>query len=450
MFEQSPIQAGLSWYLRLRWIALVGHVVALSGTWFLGFHLDLVPVGVIVGLELMLAIALIPAAPQDHPKRDAWLVGLMTIDAIILTALLYLTGGPHNPLSVVVMINVALAAVLLPSRAAWFVTAATIGMTALLFVDSRPLRPRPISPEAGEECACCETPALAEGLVPETAEPAVEEADEHDGHGMSMELHMRGMWAGYGVAGAVIVWFLARLRRQLAESAEALRKSEEAATRAQQQSRLATLAAGAAHELATPLNSIAIAAGELVLSLPKDSDDYQDAMVVRDQVRRCREVLNKMSLDVGSPAAGARSETSVANLLDRVLSDLDTSRVSIDMDRETASSCVLFHGEGLVRGLKNLVDNGLKATRGGGGVTIRVRGIDSELQIDITDDGIGMSSDVIERVGQPFFTTRETGEGMGLGVFVARSVAEQMGGTFQIRSQIGDGTTVSITIPRIS
>lgn len=403
----------LAWYLRLRWLALAGHAAGLIAAWSYGFALHLPAVCGILAVELVSALALSAYAPQRRPAAGRWLVGLMLLDAVLLMALLYLTGGPHNPMSVVIMVNVALAAVLLRPRAAAAVTAFTLGLSVLLFVDSHDL---------------------------------VGRGEHGHHHGMSMELHLYGMWAGYGVAGVVIIGFIARLRAQLAAAAEALGRSRESAARVAQQARLATVTAGAAHELATPLASIAVAATELAHALPDGSEERADALTIREQVARCRAVLDKMSVNVGDARAGERHRATVAELVGAACARAQSPRVACEIAPDVAERALVLHGELFVQALHNLVDNALRASPGT--VTLRAAAAtNGGVEFTVRDEGEGIAPEHLDRVGEPFFTTRTVGEGMGLGVFVARSVAEQMGGALQIESRPGEGTTVALRVP---
>ena len=124
----SPVQnvSATDRYVRLRWLALGGHALALTAAALLGFQLDVPALGAVLFIEVATAAWLSLRRPYVHGDASRWLVAIMLLDAGLLVALLYLTGGPHNPMSVVVMVNVALAAVLLPPSRATLVTLSLI------------------------------------------------------------------------------------------------------------------------------------------------------------------------------------------------------------------------------------------------------------------------------------------------------------------------------------
>jgi two-component system sensor histidine kinase RegB len=421
--------ASLNWYLRLRWIALAAQVVALAATSAYGFELDLGALGALLGFEAVVGAALASAGADRLRPVARWLAGLLTLDAVVLVTLLYLTGGPHNPMSVVLMVNVALAAFMLKPAHAWSVTLFTIGLSSLLFVSSRPLLPRGEStpPTGAQACPMCG--------------PA-------DGAALNMQLHLQGMWAGYLVAGAAIVWFIARLRTHIEAREQELRRSEAARQTAERRARMAALAAGAAHELATPLASVMLASEGLQhhLEVAGDREAADEARVIREQIRRCRGILEQMAYQLGQPAGGASRVVSVGELVDTALKTVEASRVVTPAGWSWRSEQVHAIGSALEQALRNLVDNALRASSGP--VSLDVEPGPNDISLVVRDRGIGMTGEELDRAGDPFFSTRPHGEGMGLGLFVARTVAEQLGGELNIASERGRGTTVTMRLPR--
>lgn len=447
-------RAALRGYVRLRWLAFAGHVVALCATWSLGFALDLPALSAVLGVELAAGMAVAAARPSQGDRAAAWLVWLMALDVVVLIALLYLTGGPHNPMSVVVMVNIAMAAVMLPPARAWGITAFALGLSALLFVDSRPLvmRPAPDTSHVAHEAADAAHAAHGEHATHEghAAPDAPDVANAADGshahgHDMNMDLHVQGMWAGYIVAGAVIVGFMLRLRRALDARDTALQRSQQAQARVAQQARLATLAAGAAHELATPLASIAIAADELAHRVD-GTEASEDVEVIRGQVARCRTILERMSLGAGEAGAGTPEFVQADEVARRALRDVRGGD-GVIVDDHSAGAQVCTYGDGLVQALRNVLDNAVRASPADVPARLQLGVSGDTVAFAVIDRGPGMPPDVLDHLGEPFYSTRPEGEGMGLGLFVARSVVDQLGGGLDVTSVPGEGTTVTLSVP---
>ena len=189
----------LGWYVRLRWLAIGAQVCALGAAWVYGFEVLLPWTGAVVAIELLFAVALSFVDLSRRPRQEVWLIGLLCVDVVALVALLYLTGGPHNPMSVAVMVFVALAAVMLRPAFAVGVAAFTIGLSALLFVDSQPLELRAeVAVAQAPACESCQA-AGDKALPCERCRGASGHGDHagHGGHdehgGMDMALHLLGM-----------------------------------------------------------------------------------------------------------------------------------------------------------------------------------------------------------------------------------------------------------------
>jgi two-component system sensor histidine kinase RegB len=247
------------------------------------------------------------------------------------------------------------------------------------------------------------------------------------------------MWAAFGVAAAFIVIFVTRVARALSRRDAELARSARLAS-------LATLAAGAAHELSTPLGTIAIAARELDRRLERlgDAPAREDAALIRSEVERCRVILEQLASDAGQAHGAASGPVTVRELLDLVTDGRSLER-QVPGDVEARLVSVPLRPLG--RALRGLVENAVHAA--GAAVSVRCAVTGHELTIEIADRGPGMSDEVLARAGEPFFTTREAGHGMGLGIFLARSVLERVGGRLDLTTRLGHGTRAVAVIPLV-
>jgi two-component system sensor histidine kinase RegB len=276
------------------------------------------------------------------------------------------------------------------------------------------------------------------------------------GHAGHMALHLRGMWVAFGVAAAFIVYFLLRVRRALAVREEELSASRSLASRQERLASLATLAAGAAHELATPLSTIAVVAKDLerevaAVGAPAAADDVR---LMRAEVERCRRILSRMRVDAGDPAGEQFANVSVRELLAECLEGGASERpVDVTVDEAAAGAVTALPRHAFGQALRGLVDNARQASPPGAPVKVRVATQGSardgarRLVFEIADRGAGIPPELVARVGEPFFTTKPAGQGMGLGVFLARAIVERLGGGLSIRSAPGTGTTATLWLP---
>jgi two-component system sensor histidine kinase RegB len=425
----SQLAINAVWLTKLRWVAVAGQLLTIAivaGP--LGIKLPLGPLLALAGLTAATNAAFgvwtrrrLSAAAVLRPYEwHALLGGLMVLDLFVLTFMLELTGGPTNPFAIFYFVNLALGGVLLPARWAWLLVGMATVAFAIISYTHLPL------------AALQDTDRLTSfrelGRVPVVS---------------------GGMLIAFAACGSVIVSFTTWLTRELRRNQEARLRAEELRSRSEKFEALGTLAAGAAHELATPLSTIAVVAKELEHELNEHQvspDVTADIKLIRTELDRCRAILDRMSTTAGRAAGEAPESLTAQQLLQEVLADLpDPSLVAVNFENGASEKRILAPHAALSQAVRALVQNGLDS-RPGARVTIAVHANDL-LGIDIHDRGPGMPEEVLARVGEPFFTTKQPGKGMGLGLFLARSVIERLGGRIAIHCRTGEGTTVHVTLP---
>lgn len=412
--DSSPLRITLQWVLRLRWGAAVGQLVtALATRELLGLRFSLgwvlALIAATVGSNLVLARAL----RRGVKPSERGLAALLLLDMLLLTAVLALTGGPNNPFSVLYMVHITLAAVVLGPRWAWPLVALGVGSYGALFL-------------------------LKYGG-----------ASTHAQHG-HYPFHLQGMWVAFAIAACVITYFVTRIATELRTREMENTALRDRAARSDKLAALSTLAAGAAHELGTPLSTIALVAHELERALERGTATgpglREDTRLIRTEVERCREILRQLHADAGQ-ALGELPESIAAEAfseqLRRALGPLDSARVVLDCALGTEPLRVPQRT--FMQILRSLVRNALDA--GPHAVTVQVHRSGDALRVRVEDRGSGMPPEVLRRAGEPFFTTKPPGYGMGLGLFLARAVAERLGGSLELSSTPGVGTVASLDLP---
>jgi len=411
----------LRWMLGLRWAGLLSQivVVVMSASMIAGearHAFAVVIVGALINLGAQLALV---RGGMSARIAELTVAGSIAIDVVLLTVVLGLSGGPLNPFTFFYVLHVTTATVALSLPMATGLTVLAMLAYGVLFL------------------------------------PGVFDADAHMHlmHGPGFMLHVRGMWVAFAVTAAFIVVFVSRLRRALAVRDARLAEVARLEERARRLAGLATLAGGAAHELSTPLGTIHLVADELQAALAKspggDAAIVDDVRLIQTEVRRCKEVLARLAADGGSPGGQHATTVRLVDLVDDIVHGLE--RVTVR--RRQDDRLVRLQRRAVGTALRGLVKNALQA--GPGEVVVEVDAADDDdsganvdvVRLRVIDRGAGINDDVLARVGEPFFTTREPGEGMGLGVFLAATVIDQSGGFLRIDSRAGEGTTVTITLP---
>ena len=388
--------------VRLRWAALGGQLATICFAAFsLGYPVRAAPVLVVMGLTAATNLALARSADERA------LPAALLFDLGALTALLAATGGASNPFSVLYLVHVALAAVMLGPTWTWRVALAAVSGFALLF--------------------------------PFT--------DPHAMHAARIEAHLAGMWAAFSVTAVGIAWFVARLATAVRDRDQQIAQLRHQQERQERVMALASLAAGAAHELGSPLSAIAVGAREIALMADGSHPEIaEEAAAMRAAVDRCRVIVSRLTQRAGASQGAGLTELrgpALAEALLERLSVADRARVELQLPVDLVAFAPL---EPLVEALVSLLHNALLA--GPGPVLLTATTEEERVELRVEDRGVGMDAGALARLGEPFFTTRAPGEGTGLGVFLATRLAESLGGGLSVRSTPGQGTVATLRLPR--
>lgn len=409
-------QLNVHWLIRLRWVAIIGQTMVILAAWWI--LTSKFPYEILFGLvaaEMVSNIALAVWSRKRQIGHESLIGFVLVVDVLFLTSLLYWSGGSFNPFSLLLFIHIALAALVLRTFWTWLV--------ALLSV------------------------VCYGGLFFEYRHPQLEWSHRTG----FWNIETQGQWVAFAVTAGVLAFFINKIQRALLlREAELVRVREEQ-MRDEKLASLATLAAGAAHEFSTPLATIALVASELQRNLEKQGADdalLEDARLIREQVRRCRAILQQMSADAGeSPGELARPIT-VSEFMDLLLDGVQQTGTLQRFIMMPPDTIVTVPPTALAQALRGLVNNALDASTDEQPVDIHMRMLNDDFVVEIYDCGEGMSEEVLERVSEPFFTTKPQGKGMGLGVFLARTLVENIGGKLNIQSSSGHGTTVRVHLPQ--
>jgi len=414
---QQSHRLRLNTLIKLRWLAIIGQSTAvLVVAYWLEFPLPVSICFALIALSAWLNLFLAFRYPATHRLRPFAALCIMVFDAFQLAGLLFLTGGLTNPFALLLTVPVVVSATSLPLRMTVFLGALVVTLATLLVFFHMPLPwfrgtelPMPFVYVAGTWVAVVSSIAFT----------------------------------------GVYAWRVAEEARMLAN---ALAATELVLQREQHLSALDGLAAAAAHELGTPLATIALVAKEMERELADDPRWHEDVTLLRSQSERCREILKRLT-SLSTESEVHLAQLPLTSLIEEVIAPHRDFGISIKLEpgERLGSEPVGRRNPGVIYGLGNLVENAVDFARES--VTVRWRWDDSNVALDVVDDGRGFPPEILDRIGEPYMSTRqgaEPGGGLGLGLFIAKTLLERSGATLSFRNAMepGKGAMVQVIWPR--
>lgn len=410
----------LSTLIRLRWLAVGGQTAAVLvvGFWF-GFPLPLGASLALISLSAWLNLGLRIIFPASHRLDPNWATLLLAYDLLQLAGLLYLTGGLENPFAILLLGPVMVSATTLQSDKTFLLGALTLAAATVLVFLHEPL---PWFP--------------AESF----------EAPLH---------YVGGVWVALVCALVFMAFYAFRVAEEARQLADALAATELVLEREKHLSALDGLAAAAAHELGTPLATIALVAHELAKEIPKDDPHAEDIGLIRAQSERCREILSKIA-SLSSAPEDHLGRMPLSLLLEEVIAPHRDFGIAITVALHGAGpEPIAARNPGLLYGLGNLLDNAVDFARSE--VRLSAEWSEAKVKVTIIDDGPGFPPDLMDRIGEPYLTTRRVDAqpsaehgGLGLGIFIAKTLLERSGGHLDLanRKSPEKGAAATVEWPR--
>lgn len=370
----------------------------------------------------------------DLPVGNLELFVQLSIDVLVLTVLLYYGGGPTNPFVSIYLLPLVIAAATLPRRFTWGMAALTLACYSLLMVWYIP---------------------LPGGHGQHQPVPAMQQMD-HSHHNMEMtqpapsettplqdpfNTHVLGMWLGFLISAMVVAYFAAEMARAVRNSDAQLTRVREEILRNERIVALGTQAAGAAHELGTPLSTMSVIIGEMQRDC-SDPEHQSDLNILNDQVRNCKRILDSLL----AHAKETSSELSLEEFIRNVLDDWQLLRPTVHYRfrvKGLQPSPRLRADLALRAALLNLLNNAADASPDE--MDILLHWDEANIKLEILDHGPGLTSEAASRAGSAFFTTKQ--EGHGLGLFLSNATLERLGGSVRLSNREGGGATTEVTLP---
>ncbi len=410
--NRDPTAAlNLKRFFILRNIAIIFTLVAITVSYqTFGMTLPLLPLLLIVTLHGVINIITLLRIKQPRPVSSWEFFVQMALDTLILCALLYFSGGSTNPFVSLFLLPLVIVASILPQRFTWAMAVLTVGCYSVLIYFYQPL------PHA------------------------------HIEHDADFDLHVTGMWFGFLLSAGLIVFFVVRMASSLRERDAILTETREQALRNQHLVALGTLATGAAHELGTPLATMAVLASELKREHADDADVVEKAQMLRSQLDRCKNILSDITASAGQARPEGGNRLAIDDYLINVVELMRTSRPNAKIIYQLNGPKPppqILADKTLTQALLNILNNAADASIDH--IEVKGQWNSEQLTVIICDRGEGMSPAVQAAAGTPLFTTKPNGQGLGL--YLARAVVERFGGEVRLLNQKGGGVQVIIKLP---
>lgn len=407
----------LNTLVRLRWLAVVGQsITVLVVAYWLEFPLPVGQCFALIACSAWLNLFLTFRYPATHRLAPRWAFGMLLFDSLQLAGLLYLTGGLTNPFALLLTVPVVISATTLSLRMTTLLAGLVMAMASLLVLVHLPL--------------------------PWT-----------DGRDLQIPfIYVAGLWMAVfsSIAfTAVYAWRVAEEARQLAT---ALAATELVLQREQHLSALDGLAAAAAHELGTPLGTITVVAKEMERALGTDARFGEDVKLLRSQSERCRDILKRLT-NLSTSGEDHLDRQPFTSLIEEVTAPHRDFGIAIRFEPGAlvGPEPVGQRNPGVSYGLGNLIENAVDFATAA--VVLRWRWDQERVTIEIVDDGPGFPPEILDRIGEPYISTRngaDHGGGLGLGLFIAKTLLERSGATMTVSnaSELGRGAFVRVSWPR--
>ena len=380
----------------LRWFAIAGQLAAITVAQRLfDLQLNLGLCFLAIGASITANLIAVFVFPENKRLSENQVAGMLLFDLAQLSFLLFLTGGLNNPFALLVLVPVTISATTLSAGITSVLGAITIGFISVVALWHIPLR---------------------------------------TDMGFIMRMPQDFVW-GFWIAITIGVVFLGlyagRVAREMHAMSDALTATQMALAREQKLTDLGGVVAAAAHELGTPLATIKLASGELIEELDDRPELLEDVRLIREQAARCRDILRSMG-QAGKNDLHMRQAPLITVVREAAEPHMERGKeIHFDVaptEGADPQQPIIDRQPEIIHGLRNLVQNAVDFASAN--VWIDIFWDDQTISVRIVDDGPGFSSYVIGRIGDPFVKRKRTGrrpgyEGMGLGLFIAKTLLER-------------------------
>lgn len=378
----------------------------------------------------------------EDPVTELEIFSQLVMDVLAITALLYLTGGASNPITWVFLLPLIITAIMLHQSYAWYMVILTTSMYTALMAYNIPLPS--IEPHMPDSAML-----YADTKNYEMLRQVHAMSDSH-----YFNLHIFGMWFGFVFSAGLVAFFVVELAKTLKAQERNLAEARENALRDERVVSLGTLAASAAHDMGTPLGTIAIVTHELEQEYPvhRFPDLHEKLLIMQQQVDRCKTALSVMSASAGEMRAESGGIMLLTDYIDEVINQWrthkPTAKLNFIINPDVAMRAKIVAELTLTHSIINILNNAAEASPPEKGIEFHASWDLDSAMIKIRDFGPGLPSELINFAGkQPVISKKR---GLGVGLFLAYSSINRLGGKINLYNSELGGACVEITLPLLN
>jgi len=399
--------------IQLRWIAVIGQITTIAtASILLGVQLPMPAMLNVLACLIAFNVASILRWQENQVVSNSELLLALTVDIASLTAQLYLSGGATNPFVFLYLLHVILGAVLLETWSTWTIVLVTGACIAGLALFSEPL-PLPQDHTLG-----------------------------------IFSLYVQGMLLCFILDAALLVIFINRIMQNMRSSALALSDMRQRAAEEEHIVRMGLLASGAAHELGTPLATLAVILGDWK-RMPEFKGNpvlLEEISEMQTQLKRCKSIVSGILMSAGEARGESSTATTLNTFLDEVVAEWRVGRpvVAFELENRIAVDVPVVSDSTLKQMICNVLDNALEASPEWLRMEASIeRGT---LVLLVMDNGPGFAPAILAQMGKPYNSSKGR-PGGGLGLFLVLNVARTLGGEVTATNREQGGAMVRLTLP---
>ncbi len=432
------IRDNLKWLFILRNLLILAEAFLVSITTF-GFGLKLPFEQLWLVILSVCAVNLYTwmRLQTDEMVTELEIFSQICIDVFAMASLLYLTGGASNPIIWIFLLPLIVTAIMLPQSYVWNMVILTSSVYTVLIGFNIPLpaiEPHVPNPEY---------------LTPEMKHQLHMVADKH-----YFNLHIFGMWFGFVFSAGLVAFFVVELSNTLKERERNLAEARENALRDEKLVSLGTLAASAAHDMGTPLGTIAILTHEMLQEFPEENHPVMQKKlkIMEQQINRCKDALSVMSASAGQMRAESGQVMRLTEYLDEVINQWrahkSTTKLSLFISPDNHQKAKIIAERTLTHSIINILNNAAQVTSLNKGIELHATWTLSELELQIRDYGPGFPKEYLDFLGEQPVASKK--QGLGVGVFLTYSTIKRLGGTIEFSNKEDGGACVIINLPLLT